>query len=111
MAYGNRCVRCGYEEEEHNPNLVNEPGDGHEWFEQPREGFALSILDCMETEHPLEYQERTKEYELRLEQDEYHIGYMSPNPEVEYSRYQEEISRWTIPKGSIIVDGRVYETE
>src|SRR5689334_4148639 len=99
------CVRCGYPEKDHNPNLVNDPISAETaWIEQVKPAYRLTILECMETSLPEEYLE--KKSELYWENQRWgSVGYQSPNPEEEARRS----SRDAIPGGShtfLLIPGR-----
>lgn len=109
MAYKNVCVRCGYEEQDHRPNLVNEPaGSEPPWFEKVRPGFTFDILKCMETPHDSGYTSKLDTLELYWGQIDYNHGYQSPDPELETKHYDAEINRYRHIDQSIIINGRAY---
>ncbi len=57
-----RCVNCGCKREEHIPDLVNEPAEGEfAGIDTVMPGYTMSILDCMETPWPPDYQKQADE--------------------------------------------------
>lgn len=79
------CVRCGWTEEDHDRNLVNEPAEGDfAHIETPIDGYSLSVLECMETELPEAYKRKLEDLNLSLvAQHDLEQGYQSPDPEAE----------------------------
>jgi len=94
MSFRFLCSNCGHEEENHDPNLVNEPAEGDlAWIEVTEEGYRMDVLSCMETEWSDEYKEKVADGYGRTSNCRYGYGYVSPNPEREMSLYHEDISR------------------
>ncbi len=114
MAYGNKCVRCGHEEERHHNGLYEEPfGD---WMDHTRPGYKMDILQCMETPHPVEYQKLIDGNGDILEGLDWGMGnegcgYQSPNPREESHLYEEEMAKFTLPSSVVIIGGRWYISE
>lgn len=104
------CVRCGYEMQEHNPNLVNEPLT---WVDEVQKGYKISILECMETKYPPEYLATLQAHESELEcwggWNEYQTGYVSPDPLIEATLYFK--NRPDISGSVFMIDhrGRVHD--
>jgi hypothetical protein len=92
MAYGNLCVRCGNEEENHIHNIINDPlTSENEWFYKQVAGYQLSCIECLETKWSLDYQDRVRG--THFDRGQFSSGYVSPRPEEESRLRQEDAER------------------
>lgn len=93
------CVRCGHERSLHDPNRVNDPKG---WVDEIEEGYAMTILECMETPLPSAYLARIEDLE-NVGVDHFGsiaigTGYQSPDPKKEDA--QLELKRAPTHSGS-----------
>lgn len=89
MAFRLRCTRCGYEQEAHDPNLVNEPAEGdYANIETAAKGYPISILECLEAKWPKEYATLVKNLYWGFDRW-LGYGYVSPDPNYEVAQYQK----------------------
>jgi hypothetical protein len=104
------CIRCGYDEESHQPNLVNESIDDPDfrWLEDIQHGFKMTILECMETPWPHEYKELVLTERLCWGHysgvySRFHIGYVSVNPVAEHAKWIGNGKYTHIQGGTVII--------
>jgi hypothetical protein len=88
MAYGNLCMRCGLEEEDHIANLVLEPRKNFPWFWKRKKGYKLSCVACCETNLPIQYVQEVKK--TSYVRPTHNSGYVSPALCAEEERAQAE---------------------
>ncbi len=105
MAFRYCCIRCGHEQEDHQPNLVNLPAeDGLEWIEEVAKGYSIDILECMETPWPKEYLEKAKELDIFC--DYFGSGYTSPCLEEEEAEADRQPGFYKQTSVMVIYDSR-----
>ena len=90
MAFGNRCVNCGYLQEDHDRNLVNMPvSSDFEWLEEIQKGYRMDILTCMETRWTRKYSKHVENMQWGFDLD-CGWGYVSSCPEKEVEEYDRQ---------------------